>query len=98
MNKSLMRKLLASAVLSIVGCASNTPNLDAHFGEAVLAARAQQTLNPSASLNTDVVNGLDGRAAREAMGRYGDSFKTPPPTFNVINIGGGIASGSSNGQ
>lgn len=101
MSTAILQRLLAGAALTLAGCATSTPNLDAHFGEAVLAARAQQTINPNASLNTDPVAGLDGRAAKEAMGRYHDSFKTPPPTFNVINIGGGITgngSGSSSGQ
>lgn len=93
MNTSLLQTLFVGAALTLAGCASTTPNLDAHFGQSVLAARAQQTLNPAASLNTDPVSGLDGSAAREAMGRYHDSFKTPPPSFNVINIGGNIAGG-----
>ena len=56
---------------------------------AAMWARAAQTINPSASLNKDPVSGVDGQAAKEAMGRYHDSFKTPPPTFNVINVTGG---------
>jgi hypothetical protein len=99
MNPFFMPGRLAGVVLALsatlTGCASSTPNFDAHFGEAVMAARAQQTINPRASLNTDPVSGLDGRAARDAMGRYHESFKTPPPTFNVINIGGGLGGGSS---
>lgn len=94
MKTALLQQLLACAALTLAGCASTaTPNLDARFGEAVLSARAQQTLYPQASLNTDPVTGLDGRAAKEAMGRYHDSFKAPPPTFSVINIGGSIAGG-----
>jgi hypothetical protein len=87
--------LAALAALSTLsGCAATaTPNVDAHFGEAVLAARALQTINPDAARNPDPVNGIDGRAARDAMGRYHDSFKTPPPSFNVINIGGSISGG-----
>lgn len=96
MNPVNFQVLLVGAAIGTAGCASTTPNLDAHFGQAVLAARAQQTINPDASLNSDPVTGLDGRAAREVMVRYHDSFKTPPPTFNVINIGGGL--GGSNGQ
>lgn len=94
MTPSFLQTLFVGVALTIAGCASTTPNLDARFGQAVLAARAQQTLNPTASLNADPVSGLDGRAARDAMGRYHDSFKTPPPSFNVINIGGGIAGSS----
>lgn len=97
MTTILSPRLLAGAALALAinltGCASTTPNLDAHFGEAVMAARAQQIINPRASLNTDPVSGLDGQAGKEAMGRYHDSFKTPPPSFNVINIGGSIAGG-----
>lgn len=98
MSTVLLQRLLAGVAVTLAGCASTTPILDAHFGEAVLAARAQQTINPDASLNTDPVSGLDGRAARESMVRYYDSFKTPPPTFNVINIGGNIAGATSGGQ
>ena len=84
----------SAAVSTLAGCAATTtPNLDSRFGEAVIAARAQQTINPDAGRNPDPVNGIDGRAAREAIGRYHDSFKTPPPSANVINIGGGIAGG-----
>ncbi len=84
------RTLIAVAIAALAGCAANTPNLDAHFGEAVRTARAQQTINPDGPRNPDPVAGLDGRAAKSAMDTYQDSFKAPPPTFNVINIGGGI--------
>jgi hypothetical protein len=76
--------LAIAASLTLTGCASTTPNLDARFGEAVMQARAAQTINPDASNNPDPVSGLDGRAARSAMERYHESFKTPPSTFNVI--------------
>jgi hypothetical protein len=84
--------LLAAAVALLAGCANTgTPRLDDHFGYAVNMAKAQQTINPDASLNTDPVAGLDGRAANEAIERYIDSFEAPPPSnVNVINIGGGI--------
>ena len=48
------------------------------------------TLNPNAGANPDPVIGMDGRAARETVIRYQDSFKTPPPVVNVINIGGAL--------
>lgn len=88
------RTLIAVAVAALAGCASTTPNVDAHFGEAVRTARAQQTINPDGPRNRDPVAGLDGRAAKSAMERYQESFKTPPPTFDVINIGGGIGGGN----
>lgn len=77
---------------TLTGCVSPTPMLDEHFGDAVRAAKEQQILNPDAGRNTDPVAGLDGPAAKEAVDRYQDSFKAPPPVTNVINIGGTITS------
>jgi len=83
----ILFSLLSVAVFG--GCVSATPHLDSKFGHAVNAAKAQQTLNPEASRNTDPVSGLDGKAGKESMDRYDESFKAPPPTFNVININSG---------
>jgi len=90
-----MTKSLALVLLALLaGCAvSPTPNYDLRFGEAVRSARQQMTLNPNASSNAVPAAGLDGRAAREALVRYQDSFKAPPPVVNVINIGGSVAGG-----
>ena len=79
---------LALAVLA--GCASSTtatPNYDLRFGDAVREARVRMTLNPGAGA-AGTVAGMDGRAVHEAQERYQESFKTPPPVVNVINIGG----------
>jgi hypothetical protein len=85
MNKSLPLVLLAL----LGGCAvSTTPNYDLRFGDAVREARLKMTLNPGAGSSAGPVAGMDGRSAREAMGRYQESFKSPPPVVNVINIGG----------
>lgn len=81
----------AVVALALGGCASSTPVLDASFGQAVRDARAAQTLNPKASAeNTQPALGIDGKAASEAQKRYVDSFKAPPKTFEIINIGGSI--------
>lgn len=77
------------ALLLLGGCATPTPHLDKQFGTAVEAAKAQQTLKPDASRNTDPVAGVDGTPAASAVGEYHNSFKAPPPTFPVINIGVG---------
>jgi hypothetical protein len=89
--KRTISRGVALAMLAIVlsACAvPTTPNYDANFGEAVRQARAVQTLNPEASRNTDPVAGIDGQAAATAIDRYHDSFKAPPKTFDVFNIGG----------
>lgn len=73
----------------LTACVSTTtPELDAKFGDAVRAAREAQTVNPAASANKDPVQGIDGKAAVNALERYQDSFKAPPKTFEVLNIGG----------
>ena len=92
MNKTLV-SILSIIVGGSAGCATRTPVLDRSFGDAVRAARAQQTLNPNAGRDADPVVGLDGLAARESIERYKDSAKAPPPVTNVINIGGGIGGG-----
>jgi hypothetical protein len=79
----------AMALLALGACAAPTPYLDEHFGAAVNTAKAQQTLNPDASRNTDPVAGIDGNAAEAAIDEYHKSFTAPAPTFPVINIGVG---------
>src|SRR5450830_1583868 len=91
--KFILAALLAPVALA--GCATPTPVLDQHFGEAVNAAKAQQTINPDASLNRDPVAGIDGQAANAAVDRYHKSFVQPPATGNVFTIG--VGTGSSGG-
>lgn len=81
--------LQAALFLFAAGCAAPAPYVDAHLGAAVNAAKAGQTLNPDASRNADPVAGIDGPAAAHAVGEYVNSFKAPPPTFPVINVGVG---------
>lgn len=87
----LLFTLCAAALLA--GCAvSATPNYDTRFGDAVRLAKQRMMLNPNAA-NTDPVVGLDGPAAQQAQLRYLDTFKSPPPVVNVINIGGSVTQG-----
>jgi hypothetical protein len=90
MNFAGASKLLtaAAAVLALQACATS-PTLDARFGDSVNVAKAQQTLNPDASKNRNVVAGMDGKAAQETMVRYRESFRNPPPPANVFTIGVG---------
>ena len=101
-NLACTSKLLvaAAAVLALQACATTScptfeaciatsPRLDARFGDSVNIAKAQQTLNPDASKNRNVVAGMDGKAAQETMVRYRESFKNPPLPANVFTIGVG---------
>ena len=85
------RLLLAVAPILLTAACSVTPNYDSHFGEAVVLARAQQTIDPMASRNTNPVRGIDGKSAAAAIVLYDKSFTAPPPTQNIFNIsfGGG---------
>lgn len=85
-----MKHHCALTALVLLGGCSTTPNYDARFGDAVRQARLAMTINPNAGANPDRVMGIDGPAAREAIIHYQESFKTPPPPVNVINIGGAI--------
>lgn len=89
MNKPAIALLLTL----LTGCASVTPNYDAKFGDAVREAKLKMIINPDAGRNPDQVLGMDGKSAREAMILYQGTFKAPPPTVNVINIGGAIGGG-----
>jgi hypothetical protein len=85
--------MMATAVLA-AGCAQTmTPHYDMQFGAAVMDARVAMTIDPAAGARPDLAKGIDGRAAKEMMKRYQDSFKEPPPVTNVINIGGAIGGG-----
>ncbi len=80
----------ASCAALLTACAATTPALDANFGNAVRQARSAQTLNPNASSNPDPVLGIDGKAGAAAQDRYQESFKAPPKTFEIVNIGGAL--------
>jgi predicted Zn-dependent protease len=88
-----MKTCIALSAVLLAACSTTlTPDYDQRFGDAVRQARTRQTLNPTASANPDPVLGLDGKAAQEGIHLYHDSFKSPPPVVNVINIGGGVSS------
>jgi hypothetical protein len=88
-----MKKILTIAlpVWWLAACSSVTPNYDVRFGDAVRGALQTQTLNVNAPPNPDKAQSIDARAAVNTLGRYEDSFKAPPVTFDVINIGGAVS-------
>ena len=89
-----MNKLAIAVLLGLMaGCSTVTPNYDAKFGDAVREAKLKMTINPDAGKNPDQVAGMDGKAGRDTIILYQDTFKAPPPVVNVINIGGGLGGG-----
>lgn len=89
MNRTHFRtaSVLCAVLLAVTGCVSLTPNLDSHFGESVNLVKAQQTLNPEASRNTDPVKGIDGKAAKSGYDAYQKSYATPEPQTSAFTIG-----------
>lgn len=86
--------IITSVAAALQACAASpTPQLDSRFGDAVRAAKLQQTLYPDAGRTPVALDGMGGTPARETMERYHDSFKAPPPTFEII-----FGSGSSSGR
>ncbi len=95
-----MKRLILSSfgLLGLLsGCSSPTPMLDSSFGQAVLYDKQAQYIDPQAGIQPGEPAGLDGKSAQAVIDRYHQSYKSPPPAFNVINIGGTIAGGSSSG-
>lgn len=103
-TSSLIRPAVGAALLAagalLSGCAQLVPpasaNVDSRFGESVRQARAVQTVNPEASRNADPVAGIDGEVAQKAIAVYRNSFREPPATFNVLNIGGSTLGAGGN--
>ncbi len=95
-----MNMLMLALPLALLAACSTTvtPNYDVTFGSTVREARLKMTIEPDAGKKPDLVVGIDGTAARETVIRYHETFKTPPPVVNVINIGGRIGSGGGAGQ
>ena len=84
-----MNKITLTLLLGLLsGCTAVAPNYDAKFGTALRTALQAQTLNPNAAPDTDPVLGLDAQAAVNAQGRYQDSFKAPPKTFDITGESG----------
>ncbi|MDV6343369.1 tRNA dimethylallyltransferase [Nitrosomonas sp. Is37] len=69
--------LLLAIVALAAGCVPISPRLDARFGEAVSIAKAQQTINPEASLNTEPVKGINGQVGDAIFDHYRNSFRNP---------------------
>jgi len=91
MNAPRLRPLAAAIAAALSGCAATqAPQTDARFGQSVRNAVAAQTLNPNAGAKPGSPAAADGQAAVNALKRYRDGFKDPPPSFTILNIGGGV--------
>lgn len=89
-----MKKLTGAIMICLVAGCSTTPNYDTKFGDAVREARMRMTIDPDAGKKQEQLAGMDGKAAQETIVRYQDSYKSPPPVINVINIGGAMGGGN----
>ena len=98
MNIPQTKRITAGAFASLLlsGCMPTTPYWDAHLGETVDLAKAQQIKDPDAGKKHPAPNGVDGVAAKQTMDRYHRSFREQAPTSDAFTIGVS-GSGSSSG-
>ena len=83
--------VLSALVLAACGTPGNNPygasRTDQDFGHSVREARARQTIDVDACSKHAGHAGTDAQSAVLSMERYRETQKTPPPTFNVLEIG-----------
>lgn len=84
---ALCLALLGSTLLA--ACASDTPVLDAHWGQSLQAAQTRQSVHPEGSLPERGPIDTSGAVARAGLDRYQQSFEKPPAPVNVLNLGVG---------
>lgn len=84
-------------LLALTACVTHPPKrMDSRFGNAVGMAKAQQTVNPDASLDTAPVRGVDGQAGDAMIDNYRESFiDRPAPARGALDVG--TSGGSSRG-
>lgn len=84
-------------MLILTACVTHPPKrMDTRFGNAIGTAKAQQTENPDASLNTTAVRGVDGQAGDAMIDNYRDSYiSRPAPARGALNVG---TTGGSSGS
>ena len=88
MENIYTRLALATAmVLLATGCAQRAPYLESQMGQSLSMLKAQQTVNPQASNNTDPVAGMDAKSAQAARDRYEQSFRAPPVQRGAFTLG-----------
>ncbi len=101
MRKLPTRTIVCFSVilLMLTACIASPPQrMDARFGNALGMAKAQQTVNPDASLNAIPVSGVDGQAGDAMIDNYRDSFiNRPAPARGALDVGtsGGSKAGMS---
>ena len=77
--------VFATFIMPLCACVPTTPQWDKQFGESVSQIRIRQTMDLQAGGDAPV-NGIDGAAARESIGRYRSSFREPPPAASPLTI------------
>ncbi|MDP1549295.1 MAG: tRNA dimethylallyltransferase [Nitrosomonas sp.] len=80
---------LPITILVMTACVTSPPKrLDAKFGNALDMAKAQQTMNPDASLNPAPVKGIDGQAGDAIFDNYRESYiNRPMPARGALDVG-----------
>lgn len=87
--------LIACALGALLSaCVSESPALDARWGQSLSQAQAQQTANADARNAQRSPIETDGEIARLGIARMHRAYENPPPPMNVLNLGVGTPVGS----
>ncbi len=78
-----------SSLLTSVPGATETPQLDAKFGDTVRAAKAAMLINPNAAKGAVAVHALDATSANNSTEAYQRSFIVRPVISSEPQAGGG---------
>lgn len=83
-----MKKLMLMTALLLTASGCTTPYLNKHFGEATLAARQNQAVNPEALADQPAAT-VDGQVSNAAQDRYHNAYGKPQGPTDVLKIGVG---------
>ena len=76
-------------VVLLAACSGATPQYDSKFGHAVIQARQSMIINPDAGREADMVAGIEGKQAVQALTQYEKSFaaQQSAPAPQIISVG-----------
>jgi hypothetical protein len=80
---------LMSSMMSSVPGATETPRLDAKFGDSVRSAKAAMIINPNAAQGANAAHALDGNSANSSTEAYQKSFAVRPVVTSEPQASGG---------
>jgi hypothetical protein len=81
--------LVLTPAFLLAACSGATPQYDSKFGHAVMQARHNMIIDHEAGKQPDLVAGMEGKQAVQAVAQYERSFSatTPQAQPQIISVG-----------